>query len=258
LHHIGYTDKLASIGRLASGVAHEVNNPLAIIGQKAGLIQDIFSLTDEFKNNEQLNQLTKDILEAVDRCGTITRRLLDFARHMETDIEPVDIEKVIRQVFAFIEKDAKYKGITLSFNSQNTIEGFECDRGNLQQIFVNLFNNAIAAMENGGQLKADVRLNKKQKVIITISDTGIGISNKDINQIFEPFFSSQDAHWGTGLGLSITYGLIKEMGGNIVAKSKLGKGTSFIVILPLTPEKQQDTDKDSTQQISDFNENFME
>ncbi|MCP4671542.1 MAG: hypothetical protein GY857_09570, partial [Desulfobacula sp.] len=158
LHHIGYTDKLASIGRLASGVAHEVNNPLAIIGQKAGLIQDIFTLTDEFKNNEQLNQLTKDILEAVDRCGSITRRLLDFARHMESDIEPVDIEKVIRQVFAFIEKDAKHKGITLSFNSQNTIEGFECDRGNLQQIFVNLFNNAIAAMENGGQLKADVRL----------------------------------------------------------------------------------------------------
>jgi two-component system, NtrC family, sensor kinase len=247
LHHIGYNDKLASIGRLASGVAHEVNNPLAIIGQKAGLIQDILTLTKEFPPNEQLNQLTKDILEAVDRCGTVTRRLLDFARHMESDIETIDIKKLIRQVFAFIEKDARHKGITMSFDSQGSIEGFECDRGNLQQIFLNLFNNAFAAMENGGQLKVEVRINKKQKVIITISDTGIGISNKDINQIFEPFFSSKDAHWGTGLGLSITYGLIKEMNGDIVVKSKLGKGTSFIVILPLRPEKQEDSDQESTQ-----------
>ena len=244
LHHIGYTDKLASIGRLASGIAHEVNNPLAIIDQKTGLIQDIFTLTKEFQANEQLNQLTKDILKAVERCGTVTRRLLDFARHMESKIELVDVEKIIRQIFTFLKKDAERQGITMSFNSRDNIENFECDRGNLQQIFLNLFNNAFAAMDDGGELKVDVKLNKDQKVIITISDTGIGISNSDINQIFEPFFSSKDAHWGTGLGLSITYGLIKEMNGNIVAKSKIGKGTSFVVILPLTAEMQQDPDQD--------------
>ncbi|MDM8536699.1 HAMP domain-containing sensor histidine kinase [Desulfobacterales bacterium HSG17] len=245
LHHIGYTDKLASIGRLASGIAHEVNNPLAIIDQKTGLIQDIFTLTKEFKANEQLNQLTKDILKAVERCGTVTRRLLDFSRHMDSEIEVVDIEKIIRQIFSFLKKDAERQGITMSFNSRDNIENFECDRGNLQQIFLNLFNNAFAAMDDGGELKVDVKLNKDKKVIIAINDTGIGISTSDINQIFEPFFSSKDAHWGTGLGLSITYGLIKEMNGNIVAKSKIGKGTSFIVILPLKAEIQQDPDQDA-------------
>ena len=254
LHHIGYTDKLASIGRLASGIAHEINNPLAIIDQKTGLIQDILTLTKEFSPNEQLNQLTKDILKAVDRCGTVTRRLLDFARHMDSKIELVDIEKIIRQVFTFLKKDATRQGIEMSFNSQDKIKNFQCDRGNIQQIILNLFNNAFAAMEDGGKLNVDVKLNKDKKVIITVSDTGIGISDKDINQIFEPFFSSKDDHWGTGLGLSITYGLIKEMDGNIVVKSKLGKGTSFIVILPLTPEKQQDPDKDSTQQVSEFDQ----
>jgi two-component system, NtrC family, sensor kinase len=252
LHHIGYTDKLASIGRLASGIAHEVNNPLAIIDQKTGLIQDIFTLTKEFQSNEQLNQLTKDILKAVERCGTVTRRLMDFARHMESEIELVDIEKIIRQIFTFLKKDAERQGITMSFKNRDNIENFECDRGNLQQIFLNLLNNAFAAMESGGELEVDVKLNKDKKVIITVSDTGIGISSSDINQIFEPFFSSQDAHWGTGLGLSITYGLIKEMNGNIVVKSELGKGTSFIVILPLTAEKQQNQDKDSIQQTSEF------
>ena len=252
LHHIGYTDKLASIGRLASGIAHEVNNPLAIIDQKTGLIQDIFTLTKEFQSNEQLNQLTKDILKAVERCGTVTRRLMDFARHMESEIELVDIEKIIRQIFTFLKKDAERQGITMSFKNRDNIENFECDRGNLQQIFLNLLNNAFAAMESGGELEVDVKLNKDKKVIITVSDTGIGISSSDINQIFEPFFSSQDAHWGTGLGLSITYGLIKEMNGNIVVKSELGKGTSFIVILPLTAEKQQNQDKDSIQQASEF------
>ena len=252
LHHIGYADKLASIGRLASGIAHEINNPLAIIDQKTGLIQDIFTISKEFSPNEQLNQLTRDILAAVDRCGTVTRRLLDFARHMDSKIELVDIEKIIRQIFTFLRKDAQRQDISMSFKSRDNIKDFECDRGNLQQIILNLFNNAFAAMENGGQLKVDVKLNKDKKVIITISDTGIGISSSDINQIFEPFFSSKDAHWGTGLGLSITYGLVKEMNGNIVVKSELGKGTSFIVILPLTAEKQEDLDKGLIEQTSEF------
>jgi signal transduction histidine kinase len=258
LHHIGYTDKLASIGRLASGIAHEINNPLAIIDQKTGLIQDIFTFTKEFESNEQLNKLTKDILEAVERCGIVTRRLLDFARHMDSKIELVDIEKIIGQIFSFLKADAKRQGITMSFNSRDNLKGFECDRGNLQQIFLNLFNNAFAAMEDGGQLKVDVKLNKDQKVIITVSDTGIGISSSDINQIFEPFFSSKDSHWGTGLGLSITYGLIKDMNGNIVVKSELGKGTSFVVILPLKASTKQDSDKDSIQQALDYEQDLPE
>lgn len=242
LHHIGYNDKLASIGRLAGGIAHEINNPLAIIDQKTGLMLDIFSFSNEFPDREKLIKLTKDILETVHRCGTVTKRLLDFSRHMDSDIEPVDLKQVMEQIFAFLNKDAERQGITMTSTCSEDLKGFECDRGNLQQILLSLFNNAFAAMETGGELTVNARLNKGKKVIISVSDTGVGIHEEDINQIFEPFFSSRDGHWGTGLGLSITYGLVKEMNGDIVVKSKVGKGTTFLLIFPLIIKNQDNPD----------------
>ena len=238
LHHAEYANKLASIGRLASGVAHEVNNPLAIINQKTGLIMDLFTLKKDFPADDRLILLANDVLDAVKRCSTITRRLLDFARHMEPSIESVDIKEVIGQVLAFHEKEAERRSIIISVDNQDPIPNFECDRGSLQQIFLNLVNNAFAAMEDGGQLNILVRFKKKENVTIIISDDGSGISDDDINKIFEPFYSSKNDHWGTGLGLSITYGLIKEIGGDIMVKSKIGKGTSFTLKLPLKAEKK--------------------
>ena len=235
LHHAGYTNKLASIGRLASGVAHEINNPLAIINQKTGLIVDLFTLREEFSSDKRLVPLTNDVLDAVKRCGNITRRLLDFARHMEPSIETVNIEEVIEQVLAFHRKEAKHRCITISVDNPDSIPEFKCDRGSLQQIFLNLVNNAFAAMENNGRLDIGINL-KKKNVIITVADNGCGISDEDINNVFEPFYSSKDKHWGTGLGLSITYGLVKEIGGDIMVKSSLGKGTLFTLTLPITAE----------------------
>ncbi len=235
LHHAGYTNKLASIGRLASGVAHEINNPLAIINQKTGLIVDLFTLREEFSSDKRLVPLTNDVLDAVKRCGNITRRLLDFARHMEPSIETVNIEEVIEQVLAFHRKEAKHRCITISVDNPDSIPEFKCDRGSLQQIFLNLVNNAFAAMENNGRLDIGINL-KKKNVIITVADNGCGISDDDINNVFEPFYSSKDKHWGTGLGLSITYGLVKEIGGDIMVKSSLGKGTLFTLTLPITAE----------------------
>jgi two-component system NtrC family sensor kinase len=109
-----YANKLASIGRLASGVAHEINNPLAIINQKTGLIKDLFTMNRDYAGNEKLMGLVDNVLESVRRCGTITRRLLDFARHMESSIETVDIEAIIRQVLAFMEKEAERRCIAVS------------------------------------------------------------------------------------------------------------------------------------------------
>ena len=235
LHHAGYTNKLASIGRLASGVAHEINNPLAIINQKTGLIVDLFTLREEFSSDKRLVPLTNDVLDAVKRCGNITRRLLDFARHMEPSIETVNIEEVIEQVLAFHRKEAKHRCITISVDNPDSIPEFKCDRGSLQQIFLNLVNNAFAAMENNGRLDIGINL-KKKNVIITVADNGCGISDDDINNVFEPFYSSKNKHWGTGLGLSITYGLVKEIGGDIMVKSSLGKGTLFTLTLPITAE----------------------
>jgi signal transduction histidine kinase len=245
LHHAGYSNKLASIGRLASGVAHEVNNPLAIINQKTGLMIDLLTLREDSSPDPRLIPLANDVLEAVKRCSTITRRLLDFARHMESSIQPVDLGAVIKQTLAFLEKEAQRRGITLSVDHKTPIPGFECDRGSLQQIFLNLFNNSFAAMENGGQLKIRVRFKAKKSVVITVTDTGTGISPEDIHNIFEPFYSSKNAHWGTGLGLSITYGLVKEMGGNIMVKSEVGTGTCFTLLLPVTPEKKQPLEPDT-------------
>ncbi|MCK4767590.1 MAG: hypothetical protein KAS28_04310, partial [Desulfobacula sp.] len=127
LHHAGYTNKLASIGRLASGVAHEINNPLAIINQKTGLIVDLFTLREEFSSDKRLVPLTNDVLDAVKRCGNITRRLLDFARHMEPSIETVNIEEVIEQVLAFHRKEAKHRCITISVDNPDSIPEFKCD-----------------------------------------------------------------------------------------------------------------------------------
>ena len=235
LHHAGYTNKLASIGRLASGVAHEINNPLAIINQKTGLIMDLVTLKKELNSDERLMPLANDVLDAVNRCSNITRRLLDFARHMEPSIETVDIKEIIGQVLAFHKKEAKHRGISISVDSPDSIPEFKCDRGSLQQIFLNLINNAFAAMENYGRLDIGIKFKKKKNVIfITVADTGTGISDDDINNIFEPFYSSKDKHWGTGHGLSITYGLVKEINGDIMVKSSLGKGTLFTLTLPIT------------------------
>ncbi|WP_299977309.1 ATP-binding protein [Desulfobacula sp.] len=234
LRHAEYAKKLASIGRLASGVAHEINNPLAIINQKTGLILDLFTLREDFSSDDRLIPLANDVLDAVTRCGGITRRLLDFARHMEPSIEPVDIGEVVGQVLAFLKKDAERQSITISVDNQDVIPDFECDKGSLQQIFLNLIENAFAAMEDGGQLTISIKLKEKDKLTITVSDNGSGISIEDIDKIFEPFYSSKDDHWGTGLGLSITYGLIKEIGGDIMVKSSLGKGTRFTLTIPIT------------------------
>lgn len=238
LHHAEYANKLASIGRLASGVAHEINNPLAIINQKTGLIMDLFALKKDFSLEDRLILLAKDVLDAVRRCSSITRRLLDFARHMEPSIESVNIGEVIGQVLAFHEKEAERRCIIISVDNQGPVLDFECDRGSLQQIFLNLFSNAFAAMEDGGKLNILIRFKDNENVTIKVSDNGSGISDDDIDKIFEPFYSSRNDHYGTGLGLSITYGLITEIGGKIMVKSKIGKGTTFTLTLPLKTKKK--------------------
>ncbi len=237
LHQVEYANKMISIGRLASGVAHEVNNPLAIINQKAGLIKDLFTLTPEWAGNRKLIGLVDDVLTSVSRCGTITKRLLDFSRHMESSLETVNIEAVIRQVLAFTEKDAERRDIIVRVDAANGIPSFESDRGNLQQILLNLTNNAFAAMTEGGLLEIDVDLADTDHVRIAVKDTGCGIPEADLKRVFEPFFSTGEGHAGTGLGLSVTYGMVVEMGGEITVQSHVGKGTCFTVTLPLTPPR---------------------
>jgi signal transduction histidine kinase len=233
LHHEEHANRLASIGRLASGVAHEINNPLDIINQKTGLIVDLLTLGKGEWPDQRLLPLAGDVLEAVKRCGTITRQLLDFARHMEPSVEPVDIEEVISQVLTLVETDAHRRHIAVQVDPIPAVPGFECDRSSLLQIFLNLAENALTAMESRGVLTISVSKNSPDHVTIAVSDTGKGISPEDLPKIFEPFFSSRNDRWGAGLGLAITYGLIREMGGDITVKSIVGKGTRFVLTLPV-------------------------
>jgi len=233
LHHEEHANRLASIGRLASGVAHEINNPLDIINQKTGLIIDLLTLEKQARPDQRLLPLAEDVLETVKRCGTITRQLLDFARHMEPCVEPVDMEEVISQVLALLETDARHRGITIQVSPVPKIPGFTCDRSSLVQIFLNLAENAITAMGETGTLIIAVTHEKTGFVTITVSDTGKGILPEDLPKIFEPFYTTRTDSWGAGLGLAITYGLTREMGGDIRVKSTVGKGTRFTLTLPV-------------------------
>jgi len=242
LHQVEYTNKLASLGRLSSGVAHEINNPLAIINQKIGLIKDLFSLKVEYAGDEKLMVLIDEVLASIQRCGSITRRLLDFSRHMESKIEPIDLKELINEVLTFLEKEAERRRVDISVNHIDTIPAFESDRGSLQQIFLNLFNNAFAAMKDGGHLKITVARQGENAVCVTVTDNGCGISAEDIQRVFEPFFSTREDQGGTGLGLSITYGLVKEIGGDIQVDSTVGKGTRFSILLPMQTEQSEEVD----------------
>jgi signal transduction histidine kinase len=235
LHEIEYTDKMASIGRLAAGVAHEINNPLAIINEKAGLIKDLFNFKKLYAQDERLMGLVDSIIASVERCATITRRLLSFARHVGGDskVQKLRIGDIIEEVLGFLHKEADYRSIGITVRVPDQIPDLECDRGRLQQVLLNIVNNAFAAMGDGGQLQVTAAALDRDRVAVTITDNGCGISEADLKRIFEPFFSTKTRKGGTGLGLSITYNLVKELGGEIAVQSELGRGTSFTVILPV-------------------------
>jgi len=236
LHRVEYDNKMASIGRLAAGVAHEINNPLAIINEKAGLAKDLLLLKSGLVNQAKLIGLLNAVISSADRCAAITHRLLGFARHVAVAIAPIRLAQLITEVLGFLVKEAEYRGIEISVSADENIADVESDKGKLQQIFLNLFNNAFAAMKDGGKLEITVTSENKEKVKIVVADNGIGIHGADLKRIFEPFFSTKSKEGGTGLGLSITYGLIQEIGAVVSVTSRVGQGTSFIVTLPVKYE----------------------
>ena len=152
LHHIEHTNRMASIGRLAAGVAHEINNPLAIINEKAGLIKDLFQFKEEYKGDTRLVANIDSIINSVNRCGAITKRLLGFARHIDVKIEPIQFKVLAEEVMGFLHKEAEYRSIAVEKDIPDDLPEFKSDRGKLQQILLNLVNNAFQAMNDGGHL----------------------------------------------------------------------------------------------------------
>jgi len=235
LHNIEYTSKMASIGRLAAGVAHEINNPLSIINENAGLLKDIVAATEDFPRAEKFLKHIEAVTKSVERCSTITHRLLGFAKRIDTQIETIDLKNLIQEVLGFLDKEAKHRNITIAYHIPEYIPTIESDRGQLQQVFLNIINNSFDALSDGGRLDITITPSELNRVSISIKDNGHGISEHDLQHIFEPFFTSKKEH-GTGLGLSITYGIIQKLGGDISVESKVGMGTSFTVMLPIKHE----------------------
>jgi signal transduction histidine kinase len=226
------SNQLASIGQLAAGVAHEINNPLALINETAGYVKDLFVLKEQYRHDDELIEYIDDILDAVERCGMITSQLLGFARKFEVKIQKVNLREVISDVLVFHNKEASYRNIKVYVDVPEDMPPIKTDRAKLQQVLVNLVNNAFQAVEDGCLLDIEASAEGNDKVRIAISDNGCGMPEENLPKIFEPFFTTKDEDRGTGLGLAITYGLVKKLHGDIAVKSKLHEGTTFTITLP--------------------------
>jgi two-component system NtrC family sensor kinase len=227
--------KLASVGELAAGVAHEINNPVAIMVEEAGWIGDILE-DEEFRASENLPELQRAINQIQTqgkRCKEITHKLLSFARKTDATVCDVALNDLLEDVVALSAQRAKYSKVEIQTDLQDSLPPLKISPSEMQQVFFNLINNALDAMENiGGVLKLSSRRNNNH-IVVEVSDTGKGIPAANLNRIFDPFFTTKSAGKGTGLGLSICYGIIDKLGGKLECKSTVDVGTTFYISIPL-------------------------
>jgi two-component system NtrC family sensor kinase len=233
-------DKLAALGKMAAGIAHEINNPLAVIGEKAGWMEDLLS-EEEFKTSRNYQEFAASIAkieEHVDRARKITHNMLGFARRMEPRLDDVDVNRVLEQTIDLLSNHARINDIDIHKHFTQPLPIIASDQSQLQQVFMNLINNAIDAIGSDGKIEIETGLDKGH-ITITIKDNGPGIPESIKKKIFDPFFTTKVTGKGTGLGLSISYSIIEKLGGHITVESGQGKGTTFVVSLPVVvPEKK--------------------
>jgi two-component system NtrC family sensor kinase len=231
LHQMEFTAKMATIGRLAASVAHEINNPLAIINEKAGLLRDLVGSSADHPHREKTLKGLESISKSVDRCSRVTHRLLGFTRRMEGGSEELALPELLREVLDFTGKEAMHRNISIETRFADDLPPVRADRGQLQQVFLNIINNAFAAVDDGGTIELTARESPRGGVETIVRDDGSGIPEEKLRYVFEPFFSTK-GEFGTGLGLSITYDLVQKMGGRIDIASTPGRGTAVTVELP--------------------------
>ncbi|MEW6238370.1 MAG: ATP-binding protein [Candidatus Omnitrophota bacterium] len=229
-----HASKLASLGELAAGIAHEINNPLAIVAEEAGLMKDLMNpqFGEEASQEEMLSHLD-EIRQAAFRCRDITRKLLSFARKSDFHPEACNLHALIDDVAdGLLGNELALSGIEFVRNYRLEDPFLFLDGNQLRQVLLNLLKNAIDAIKPPGTIAVETSLEDKE-VHLKISDTGKGIPPEAIDKIFLPFFTTKDVGKGTGLGLSVSFGIVKNMGGSLQVQSELGKGSTFIVALPM-------------------------
>jgi len=229
------TGKLASVGKLAAGIAHEINNPVAIMVEEAGWIGDLLE-EEEFHESENLNEFEralKQIKTQGHRCKEITHKLLSFARKTDSRTQETQVNDLVKELVALSEQRAKYSKITIDTNLEKNLPITYMAQSEMQQILLNLINNSIDAMDKKGGELTITTYSEGDGIGIKVSDNGPGIPEANLSRIFEPFFTTKPVGKGTGLGLSICYGIIQKMGGQIEVESVIDSGTTFHIRLPV-------------------------
>jgi two-component system NtrC family sensor kinase len=222
------TERLASLGMLSAGVAHEINNPLGGVLALTALTLEDIAPDDPCREN------LEEVVKQAHRCKAIVKGLLDFSRQSVSSPEPVDLGRAAQEALALVRPQAAFFNIELVCAFEPDLPTVQADRAEVHQVILNIIMNAVQAMEEHGRLTLTTS-SGEDYAELAISDTGHGIPAALVDHVFDPFFTTKDEAKGTGLGLSIAYGIVSKHGGAISVQSEVGVGTTFTVRFPLTP-----------------------
>jgi two-component system NtrC family sensor kinase len=228
-------NKMIALSKMAAGIAHEVNNPLASISEKAGWMKDLLAEEDlaASPNFAEFSESVDKIEYHVDRARKIIHNLLGFARRMEPAKEKINVNNLLDETTGLLENEARYVNIRIEKQYADNVPVITSDLSQIQQVVLNLLNNAIDAIGSDGTVTVGSRyLENTDQVELWVADTGKGIPEAELSKIFEPFFTTKAVGKGTGLGLSISYSIIEKLGGKMRVQSKVGEGTVFTILLP--------------------------
>jgi signal transduction histidine kinase len=226
------TEKMASLGVLSAGIAHEINNPLGVILGHVQLLLKQVQEKQSLDNPQEAIQLLETIESYTRRCSHIVNSLVEFSRQKQMHMMPVDVNQAVENALMFTRSRIENKNIELIKNLAQGLPRTQADQIHLEQVFINIIINAQASMQDQGKLEIS-SIQEDDKIRICFKDNGQGIAQENLSRIFEPFFSTKDPGQGSGLGLSLSYGIIQAHEGDIKVSSQVGVGTTVDLILPI-------------------------
>ena len=233
--------RLAELGEMAAGFAHEINNPLQIMKADLALfdltLKDVAGREENRESRDELTEIAEQLQLQIDRCAAITREILRFGRQDAPQAQTIELAVYLPKVWAMVENKASVHGVGLRCDVAPHVPAVEADPGQLQQVMINLVNNAIHAVVErhgceGGEIAVSAQKDDEGNAVITVADNGTGMSREHLDKIFMPFFTTKAPGQGTGLGLSVCHSIIDSMGGEMTVDSRKGQGTTFTVVIP--------------------------